>query len=380
MDEGKFQQSVRSITIRGYKSIQALENFELRPLNVLIGANGAGKSNFIGVFRLLSAAASANLRLTVARAGGAELLRSAIADSPSEMILQVELGGHSYALRLGSSAQDHFFVSGERFEFGRPIGGLGILTPGAGGEAEPSLKRLYEQAQAASFSTPEMQYLRILYRSMVGWRVYHFHDTGDHAPPKKRCYLVDDAVLRDDGGNLAAFLYAMQRRHPWHYKRITDTVRLVAPFFEDFHVEPLADNPEQTQLRWRQQGSSTVFQASQLSDGTLRFIALATALQQPDPPATILIDEPELGLHPYALSILAALLQTAAASTRSQVIVSTQSAMLLSEFAPEDVVVVERDPAGGSRFVRLRSEDLTEWLADYTLGELWWKNVLGGRP
>lgn len=378
MEEGKFQQPVSGITIRGYKSIQALENFELRALNVLIGANGAGKSNFIGALRLLSAAASANLRLTVARAGGAELLRSAIPESSSEMTLHVELGGHSYALRLGSSAQDHLFVVEETLAYRQGMDGRTQSTPATAGEAEASLKRMYELAQAASFATLEMQHLRVLFRSMTGWMVYHFHDTGDHAPPKKRCALVDGVTLREDGANLAAFLFTLSRRHPLHYKRITDTVRLVAPFFDEFYVEPLADNSEQTQLRWRQKGSSQIFQASQLSDGTLRFIALATALGQPNPPATILLDEPELGLHPYALEVLGSML--ASTSHHTQLIVSTQSAALLNHVEPEDVVVVERSEDGASTFRRLERAALASWLEDYSLAELWLKNVLGGRP
>jgi predicted ATPase len=137
------------------------------------------------------------------------------------------------------------------------------------------------------------------------------------------------------------------------------------------------------QLEWRQKNSDYSFLSSQLSDGTLRFICLATALLQPSPPATMLFDEPELGLHPYALTLLANLFQQSAKQHGSyiarQVIVSTQSAQLLNEFEPDGIIVVERRQ-GESVFRRLDSAQLSGWLEDYTLGELWQKNVLGGRP
>jgi predicted ATPase len=157
-------------------------------------------------------------------------------------------------------------------------------------------------------------------------------------------------------------------------------VRLAAPFFDDFKLRPVPTNPELIQLEWSQTDSDYPFRASQLSDGTLRFICLATALLQPSPPPTMLFDEPELGLHPYALTLLATLFQQPSKGVGGgQIIVSTQSASLLNEFAPEDVIVVER-VEGQSTFRRLDPADLSEWLQEYALGELWQKNVLGGRP
>jgi predicted ATPase len=188
----------------------------------------------------------------------------------------------------------------------------------------------------------------------------------------------DNEYLRPDAANLAPFLLMLRDAHPVAYERIQDTVRLANPFLEDFKLRPQPSNGDvQIQLEWIQKGSDYPFNVSQLSDGTLRFIALTTALLQPKPPITILLDEPELGLHPYALNLLAAMLKEAA--TRTQIIVSTQSAPLLDSFGAEDVIVVERRDAE-SIFKRLSSGDLKEWLGDYSLGELWQKNVFGGRP
>jgi predicted ATPase len=195
---------------------------------------------------------------------------------------------------------------------------------------------------------------------------------------RRTCSVRDNEYLRPDAANLAAFLLVLHDEHPKVYEKIRDTIRLATPFLDDFKFRPTVSNGDQVlQLEWTQKDSDYPFHASQLSDGTLRFIAIATALLQPNPPATILVDEPELGLHPYALNLFAGLAKKAAKKT--QVIVSTQSALLLDNFEAEDIIVVERKD-GASTFERLSSQGLQEWLKDYSLGELWQKNVIGGRP
>jgi predicted ATPase len=217
-----------------------------------------------------------------------------------------------------------------------------------------------------------------IYDSISSWTVYHVHDTSDTAAMRRTCSVRDNEHLRPDAGNLAAFLLMLHEEHPGIYEKIRDTIRLATPFFDDFKFRPKPSNGDEVlQLEWTQKDSDYPFHASQLSDGTLRFIALITALLQPSPPATILVDEPELGLHPYALNLLAGLLKKVA--TQTQVIVSTQSAPLLDNFEAEDIIVVERKE-GASTFERLSSAKLEEWLKDYSLGELWQKNVIGGRP
>jgi predicted ATPase len=187
-----------------------------------------------------------------------------------------------------------------------------------------------------------------------------------------------------NGGNLAAVLYRLQETKPSHYARILSTVRMAVPYLKDLILEPDPLNGSRIKLRWDDRNRDYEFGPHQLSDGSLRAIALITALLQPEDmlPAVILIDEPELGLHPNAVGIVASLIKST--SAKRQVIIATQSPRLLSQFSPEDVVVVERNEdesgLGESTFQRLSSEGLGEWLRDYDLGSLYEMNVTGGGP
>jgi predicted ATPase len=196
---------------------------------------------------------------------------------------------------------------------------------------------------------------------------------------RKTAKLNDNAFLRSDGSNLPAFLYRLQTKDPSSYSVIRSTVQQVAPFFDDFLLRPDPLNEEAIRLEWKHKNSDQYFGASALSDGSLRFIALATLFLQPESlrPSIILVDEPELGLHPYAITMLAELAKQA--STSTQVIMSTQSALLLDHFEPEEVLVAER-VNGSTSLRRLDDSRLSAWLEDYSLGQLWEKNEFGGRP
>jgi predicted ATPase len=189
----------------------------------------------------------------------------------------------------------------------------------------------------------------------------------------------DNEYLRPDASNLAAFLFRLSEESPDVYEQIRKTIRLAIPFFDNFDLKPrkLKTEEEQIRLLWKQIDSDYSLWPSQLSDGSIRFICLVTALLQPTPPSTIIIDEPELGLHPYAITLLGALLRSA--STRMQVIVSTQSVPLVNEFSINDLIVVERENSG-TVFKRHEEEEFKNWLETYSVGELWEKNILGGRP
>jgi hypothetical protein len=271
---------------------------------------------------------------------------------------RVEFGEFGYEFSLLPTPENHFVFSSEAF-FKLADGFEEGSVSGVAGLGEARLMRPFD--------------------SLYGPLIYHFHDTSLTASVRRASAINDNEILRPDAGNLAAFLFRIQTTDPDSYLRVRNVIRLAAPFFDDFNLRPVPATPDLIQLEWRQQGSDYPFRAHQFSDGTLRFICLATALLQPNRPVTVLFDEPELGLHPYALTLLGNLLLQATESTGKQVIVSTQSAPLIDEFRPEDVIVVERTN-GESTFRRLNAAALSGWLEDYSLGELWQKNVLGGKP
>lgn len=359
---------LRKLTIEGYKSIRKLENFELRALNVLIGANGVGKSNFLGLFRLLRELIAQRLQLHLGVEGGADRCLHLGPKETQRLMMKLSFGEESYEFGLVPAKADNRLVFGrEDVKF---IDGYEAWL--ATGDAETSLRDFTGDGSLPPFLEGASRCV-----------AYHFHDTSAFAGVRRQKNINDDEYLRPDAENLAAFLYRIRHTHPASYAKIRDVVRLAAPFFDDFKLRPVTPNPELIQLEWIQRGTDYPFLPSQLSDGTLRFMCLATALHQPSPPSLMLFDEPELGLHPDALGLLAALLSRAAAAYEdhpgSQIIVATQSAPLVSEFDPEDVVVVTRTQ-GESFFKRLESAPLSEWLEEYSLGELWRKNVIGGGP
>jgi len=359
-----------SITIQGFKSIASVEKLELRPINVVIGSNGSGKSNFIGFFAFLRAILEGRLKSYVAAAGGAEKLLHFGSKATKEIVLDLSFldERNRYELKLSPTADDGLFPSSETAFIGTepfpdPI---------------PHNLRPWQWGQEAGISNPRGQMWNF-YRHLEGWRIYHVHDTSASSPMRKTARLDDNEFLRADGSNLAAFLYFLREKHIESYGLIQRAVQRVTPFFDDFRLGPRQLKPEAIRVEWRHKSSDQYFDASSLSDGTLRFIALATLFLQPEEfrPSVILVDEPELGLHPYAIEMLASLIRQASVNT--QVIVATQSSLLLDHFAPEDVLVANRVD-GGTQLTRLKSEDLAAWLEDYSLGQLWEKNEFGGRP
>jgi predicted ATPase len=365
---------IRKIRIEGYKSIREMD-LELRPLNILIGANGSGKSNFIAAFKFIRDVVEQRLQEHVAYAGGTNTLLHFGSKTTPNMGVEIEFDELTYFVELRATVEERLLIRFESFAEKNSLA-KSIRDYGEMPIPESRLKTEIQSASNGNSSSKDALRQKT-FNALQQVNVFHFHDTSDTAKVKRTGDLFDAFYLRPDASNLAAFLYTMRVRNPQHYRRIVETVQLVAPFFEDFFLEPTALNPEKIQLLWEERGSDDKFGAHILSDGTLRFICLATLLLQPSPPPIILIDEPELGLHPYALYVLGGLLSAAAVDR--QVIVTTQSVTLVDQFAPEDIVVVDKRE-GASNFHRVSGEDLTEWLEDYSLGELWEKNILGGTP
>ena len=364
------------ITVKGFKSIKSIEELDLRPINILIGANGAGKSNFIGVFPFLNAIRLGGLRDYVMRSGGADKILHFGSKVTQQLSIETsfENGKRKYNIDLAPDDSDSMFPSNENVY-------TSVKQETVPDYPSPTLYALLGGNGEAGISNTEQRFGAITYvrRHLFHWRLYHFHDTSASSPIKKTVVVNDNRFLRHDGSNLAAFLFYLREVHGRSYDMIRRTVQLVAPFFDDFFLEPLALNEDTIRLEWRHRGSDGYFDAASLSDGTLRFIALATLLLQPIElrPSVILLDEPELGLHPAAITILASLIKQV--STETQIVVATQSPLILDHFEPEDVVVTER-VEGATQFTRLEREKLKGWLEDYSLGQLWEKNEFGGRP
>jgi len=225
---------------------------------------------------------------------------------------------------------------------------------------------------------PDARFSQPVYDSIRSWQIYHFHDTSATAAMRGYEIVQDNAILRADAANIGPFLLKLKQDHKDAYTSIIGAIKLVTPFFDDFVLEPRkSGEKEEVNISWFQQGSDYPMQPYHLSDGSIRFICLATALLQPKPPTTIIIDEPELGLHPAAIVILAELIQSA--TSRTQVIVATQSPALIDQFEIDDIIVVKRKD-GASTFERLEEKDFSQWLEDYSVGELWAKNVISGGP
>lgn len=358
------------LTIRGFKSILDLTDFELKNLNIIVGANGAGKSNLIAFFRMLRAFIDGNLQRFVNDNGGAGDLLYNGRKHTAEMFFQMRFGDHGYRFTLVPTAQNSCAVEKEALYYDHGRTGWWELGNSSSGYSL--------MAQEIKEQSSDAQYSRSVYDAIMSWQIYHFHDTSGTAGMRHYEIVEDNQQLRSDAANIGPFLYKLKKDSPKAYQEIVSAIRLVMPFFDDFLLIPQESGPKsEVNISWRQKGTDYPMQPYHLSDGSIRFICLATALLQPNPPSTIIIDEPELGLHPSAIAILAE--QIKIASQRTQVIIATQSPLLIDQFAVEDIIVATRKH-GASSFERLKEADFSAWLEDYSVGELWTKNVIAGGP
>jgi len=367
-----------SLTVRGFKSIRELDSLALTSLNLLIGANGSGKSNFLELFKLLRASMQlplpgfkeTDLKKYVLDSGiAADFLYKGKPEA-TQIYFKLEFGVNGYGMVLVPTQDDLLRIDMEGKYYKGTDHWYGLHSPDG---FTPAL--LADKESEGVYTKRSVGFY--VYESIKNWQMYHFHDTGRLSPIKSSQSVFDHENLRFDGSNLASYLLYL-KGHPHHklyYSLIVEAIRQVAPFFDDFLLEP--NSQDLVRLLWKQKGSDYPMKPQALSDGTLRFICLATVLLQPKHPDTIIIDEPELGLHPYAIGLLAELMQ--ARSTDTQLIVATQSPALIAHFEPEDIIVCDRKE-GQSTFTRLNSDSLGPWLEEYSLGKLWTKNILSGGP
>lgn len=365
---------LNNIKLNGFKSIQQVD-LELGSLNILIGANGVGKSNFISVFKFINQLLLKNLGFYVPQQLGTDKFLFFGSKRTPKLSICLDFTPNAYTCDLVPDSTGKRFVFEKEFCTFFPdktdyySGGTKNYPLAKPGDSESGLPDVMGQSvnTAPKFVASYLQ----------DWKIYHFHDTGASALVKKLHKISENSSLATDASNLAAFLKSIQSTSA--YQNIKETIQRVAPFFLDFFLEAEKENPDSIRLRWLHRGSDSIFDASDLSDGTLRFICLATLLLQPSLPTIILLDEPELGLHPYALSILAGMMRNA--SSETQIIASTQSVTLANQFNWNDLIVIDRINEA-SVFRKLKKEEVEIWLDDfeYGIGDLWEKNIIGGNP
>lgn len=363
---------LNNIKVKGFRSIKEMD-LDLRSINVCIGANGAGKSNLIAFFKLLNEMMGERLQQYIGTTGRAtanlHFGPKVTAQLDAELRFDADQGTNSYRMKLGHASGDSLVFAEEVLSFQSPSRDHPQTISLGSGYQETHVR---EQARDDSLVNT--------LRHLLSWcRVYHFHDTSHTARVRQYCYRGDNRWLMPDAGNLAAVLYRLQVENNVVYHRIVRNVRQIAPYFLDFDLHPSGPNNTDITLNWRHRGSDLVFGAHQLSDGTLRAICLISLLMQPkdDMPYVVVVDEPEIGLHPQALHMIASLFQ--AAGEHTQVVISTQSSRFVDEFEPQDIVIVERE-GEATTFKRPDAGKLRAWLEDYSLGEVWEKNVFGGGP
>ncbi len=369
----KKKSRLKKIKISGYKSLgtdmQPI-NLEMNNLNVIIGANGTGKSNFISFFQMLANMMTGALQVYVGKNGTSESLLQ-FGSKRTKMIsasleFKNEKFTNTYEFSLVKAVNDTLIFAEEVISDGKHRFEL------SSGQKESFL--LTDAATHASE--------RAVRAILSGCKTFQFHDTSPEAHIRGAANIDNNRFLMSDGGNVAAYLYMLKMKHERYYRRIVDHVQYVMPSFQDFFLEPQVLNPQWIKLQWLEKGNNEyVFGPEHFSDGTLRFIALATLFLQPPEllPQVIFVDEPELGLHPQAVDVLASMIQKAAEST--QVILATQSPRLLDSFGYEDIIVAEKDGETGCTVLnRLNEEDIKMWLEDYSLSQVWEKNIIGGQP
>jgi predicted ATPase len=375
---------LKSVTLNGFKSFNSDDHIiEFGDVSVVIGANGAGKSNLVSFFKMIGYMMTTALQQYIGEQGGASaLLNYGPKVTPTlsaKFVFSNESHNDGYYFSLVHAAQESLIFTHEilSFQDKKKYKEVKRVEIPVSGTKESGLK----------LDIPELKDFlpaKKIYSLLRNCSVYQFHDTSSTAKIRNSGYINQDDFLYSDGGNLAAFLYGLKENKKYrpYYDKIVRHTKQIFPQFGDFDLQPNARNGNYIILDWHEQDNTKYkLGAHQLSDGTIRFIALAALLLQPPEnlPSVIVLDEPELGLHPSAIVELASMVKIA--SQHAQIVLASQSPALLDEFSPEQITVIERDPiTKSSVFKKYAEEDLKDWLEEYTMSEIWDKNIIGGKP
>jgi len=396
---------ISSLSIHGFKSFKSLQDFSLRPLNVLIGPNRSGKTNFLDFWDLLSQAGKQQLPNAINKRGGIGSVISwnQIASLKFELDFEARgpfapENGIRYSVNLAKQ-QLTYSVANERLAQNPNKAGLqnsrliissgaGIIYKHKGGKNERQKVRLDSAMDLAitqirdASAYPALDKLRRYLANIVVQRPFN---TDDNSPMRNAQHIgvreteVPPTRLSRGGDNLTNVLYFMNNdpQYQDYYEEYLLTLQRAFPSCEKL-IFPADAAQGKTIVAWKDHHlSNRPMTANLLSDGTLRFMCLLAALYDPEPPSVLCIDEPEVSLHPQLVRLLASVLQEA--SERMQIIVATHSPELISYLENADDVVVVEAEEGWSTLKRLSQSELQHWLENYSLGELWMTGEIGGR-
>ena len=364
---------LKSIKIQGFKSIPFQHPLELMfgDINILLGANGAGKSNIISFFKMLGFMMSGSLQRFIAESGtNQKFLYYGSKKTPTmcaSLIFEAPSFYDIYSFNLTAAVPDRLILTSEDIECKHAR------------EERPFKGQLQSDFNESALVKSSEKTEKIIRNLLGSCKVYQFSDSSISSPMRQASTVDSAHYLQSEANNLASFLYYLKNNYPDSFRRISEYVRDIVPQFHEFYLEP---ERGYISLKWMDNSANDyVLSADQFSDGSIRFIALATLLLQPEEtmPFVIIVDEPELGLHPYAIDQLNEMIKDA--SKHAQIIVATQSTAIIDGFSADEVTVIERDPEiQGTCARKLTEEEYHDWLEEYTLSELWNKNIIGGRP
>jgi predicted ATPase len=366
-----FEARIKAVTIEGFRGLRSVQNLELPPLAVLLGANGAGKSTFIRFFEMLSwMHRSHNLQEFVLRQGGGDD--------------QFFMGSRrTPRIHAQITIETMYGLSDYRFDLLHVSAGDAVMVMNEAYRTAPT-QALLAQVEWSEVGTVSKESGLVYQMNSTAQNIggflcegasYQFHDTSTNASIHQRWDVTNGVYLRSDGGNLAAVLLDVQRQDPKRYARITQQIRRVLPTFRDF---VLIEEAGKVLLRWQGSQSDKVFGSHLTSDGSLRLFCLLTLLNLPPKrlPSVMFFDEPELGLHPHAMTLVAEMFKRL--SKTKQVVIATQSPYLVDCFDLENLIIASANQ-GETVLRNLPRAEYQAWLdADYSLSQLWLKQAVGG--
>lgn len=383
------------IRVQGFRRLRDVD-LKLRPLNVLIGANGCGKTSLLDVFSLLSASAKGDLREMISDIAGIDsnltTLRGVAGEKARfarcELDKQVQTLGYAplkYSITFKPSKTsyeipDESLTQQTDMTKSVPMKHLEVMH-GRVRYYDPNARQLmvpnwvYDPWESALSQVPNMYQEPGTFRRTLGSSThYHALDVSSRAPVRLPQQMREAKLPGPNGEDLAACLYWMREADPDRFETIEDTLRVAFPSFERLNFPPVAAGL--LAITWKEQDVKYPFYMHQLSEGTLRFLWLVTLLYSPGLTEVTLLDEPEVSLHPELLSILADCLRDA--SQRTQLIVATHADRLVRFLKPEEVVILDMED-GATTATRADELDLDAWLSEYTLDQVWQAGRMGGR-